>query len=89
MREFKSLLGVILATALCVSYVGAQASRMQAVPTRSLCAAGLGPASQRKAAIAELPASRLRSTMSAREFTSNPAIRLSRNFQMAPSRMKW
>jgi Zn-dependent M28 family amino/carboxypeptidase len=30
MRKFKSLLGVIVATALCVSYVGAQASRIQA-----------------------------------------------------------
>src|SRR5882762_4583172 len=30
MRKFKLLLGVILATALCVSYVGAQARRTQA-----------------------------------------------------------
>ena len=30
MRKFKFLLGVILATALCVSYVGAQASRTEA-----------------------------------------------------------
>jgi len=30
MRKFKLLLGVILATALCVSYVGAQARRIQA-----------------------------------------------------------
>jgi len=30
MRKFKFLLGVILATALCVSYVGAQASKTEA-----------------------------------------------------------
>src|SRR2546430_17515008 len=30
MRKFKFLLGVILAAALCVSYVGAQASRTEA-----------------------------------------------------------
>src|SRR2546423_5389950 len=30
MRKFKFLLGVILATALCVSYVGAQTSRTEA-----------------------------------------------------------
>jgi Zn-dependent M28 family amino/carboxypeptidase len=43
MRKFKFLLGVILASALCVSYVGAQARRIQARPATPSQAAANKP----------------------------------------------